>query len=465
MSLTESWDTLNTTVRKTFKSIGKEDITHLEAFYTSTQTTEVTIRNSEIFTQKKSDDSGVGFRVVVAGNKVGFACTNTLGGEAVLKTGEKAYALAKTSSAVPNFALPEMSNPPRVNGLFDREVAEISVEETIEVAKKAMKAAEDYDKRVTVKDGRIVFEHGWRGIVNTLGIDFEEQETRSIIYLGGIGKQNSEVTGICYDSTLTRTADLKPETVGENVGKKVVAMFNPKPIKSFQGTAIFSPEAVSYQLFVVLVDALKGDAVIAKRSAWTEKLGQTVASENLTITDDATLGGGFSSRSFDDEGCSSKNTVLLRKGKLEGFLQDSVSAKTLKMENSGNASRSAGGFDFVNMIIGRGYRAKPQIYPSNLVIQTGSRTMNDLVSETEKGVLIEDAAGFPQQGSGIISAQLSRAFLIKNGEVHHPIKAGMVSGVAFDWFKQISGISRNARRFSNAVVPHLRMEEVKIVGA
>jgi len=463
--LDKTWSSLSNLVHKAIRVLEKKDITHAEAFFTSTQTTEVTIRNSEILTQNKVDDSGVGFRVVVARNKVGFACTNTLSEKAILEAGEKAFAIAEVSSEVPNFALPEASSPSRVKGLFDSRVAEITVEEAVDVAKRMISAAEDLDKRVIAKDGRVLFESGWRGILNTLGVNFEEQETKAVIYLGGSGKQNGEVTGSCYDFMFNRTADLEPENVGENVGKMVIELFKPRPLKSFQGTVIFGPEAVSYQLVDVLTDALKGETVVAGRSAWTRRLGQMVASENLTITDNAVLEKGFASRSFDDEGYSSQNTILIREGKLESFLHNATSANALKTRNTGNASRFPGGFDMVHMIVGNGYRAKPEIYPSNLIIQPGNKTKEELVSEIGKGVLVESMAGFPQAGSGMISAQLSRAFFIQNGEISYPIKGGMVSGVAFNWFKQISGVGKDSKQFPNAVVPSLCVEAVKVIGA
>ncbi|UCD39412.1 MAG: TldD/PmbA family protein, partial [Candidatus Bathyarchaeota archaeon] len=296
-------------------------------------------------------------------------------------------------------------------------------------------------------------------------VDCEEQETQAVIYLGGSGKQNGEVTGSCYDYMFSRTADLKPETIGEQVAKMVIDLFKPKPLKSFEGTVIFGPEAVSYQPVSVLVDALKGENVVAQRSTWTGKLEELVTSEGLTITDNAILEEGFASRSFDDEGCASQNTVLIRKGKLKSYLHDATSANTLNNPNTGNASRSPSGFDMVRAIIGNGYRAKPEISSSNLIIQPQDKTKEELVSEIERGVLVESMAGFPQAGSGMISAQLSRAFSIQNGEITHPIKGGMVSGVAFDWFKHISGIGIDSKRFSNSIVPSLRVEEVKIIGA
>jgi len=465
MSLDRNWGSLSGLVHKAISQLEKKDITHAEAFFTSTQTTEVAIRNSEIHTQNRVDDSGVGFRVVVRGNKVGFACTNTLSEKAVSQAGENAFNIAQVSSKMPNFALPEASRPPKVEGLFDSRVAEIGLEEGLDVARRMIKAAEDFGRRVIAKDGRVLLASGWRGIINTSGVDFEEKETKAAIYLGGSGEQNGEVTASCYDAMFNRSLDLNPEKVGENVGKMVIGMFKPQPLKGFKGTVIFGPEAVSYQLFNVLVDALKGENVTAERSAWAGKLGQLVASENLTITDNAVLEKGFSSRSFDDEGCSSKKTVLMRNGKLESFLQSATSANILKTENTGNASRYADGFDMVRTIVGNGYRAKPEIYPSNLIIQSGSRTKEELVSEIGKGVLVESMAGFAQPGSGLVSAQLSRAFFVENGEMKHPIKGGMVSGVAFDWFKQVSGVSRDTQQFANAIVPSLRIEEVKLVGA
>ncbi|MCW3976878.1 MAG: TldD/PmbA family protein [Candidatus Bathyarchaeota archaeon] len=465
MDLDESWDLLKRLVHRTIRALEKKEIAHAEAFFTSTQTTEVSIRNSEILTQNRIDDSGVGFRVVVPRNKVGFACTNTLGEKAIQEAGEKAFTIARVSSEVPNFSLPEASQPPKVKGLFDPRVAEVTVEEAVEIARRAITSAEGFDKRVIAKDGRVFSESGWRGIVNTVGVDCEEQETQAVIYLGGSGKQNGEVTGSCYDYMFSRTADLKPETIGEHVAKMVIDLFKPKPLKSFEGTVIFGPEAVSYQPVSVLVDALKGENVVAQRSTWTGKLEELVTSEGLTITDNAILEEGFASRSFDDEGCASQNTVLIRKGKLKSYLHDATSANTLNNPNTGNASRSPSGFDMVRAIIGNGYRAKPEISPSNLIIQPQDKTKEELVSETERGILVESMAGFPQAGSGMISAQLSRAFLIQNGETTHPIKGGMVSGVAFDWFKHISGIGKDSKRFSNSIVPSLRVEEVKIIGA
>ncbi len=455
----EKWVQLKDTVYKVTKSLERNATA--EAFFTAILTTEVSIRNSEILTQNRLYDAGVGIRVAV-GKKVGFACTNTLSEEAVQKTGEKALSIARVSSEKPVFVLPGPGKIPSLN-FYDAAAAEITVEEVVDVAKRSIESAEAVDPRVTVKDGIVLFQTGWRGVINSLGVDCDERDTKVVIYLGGIGEDQGEVTGICTDSVYSRKARVNPENVGESVGKKVCQMFHPRPVKSFEGTVIFGPEACSYQIVDVLADALEGKTVMAGRSFWAGKTGQQVASDILTVRDNGILENGFSSQKFDDEGYPSQNTPVIERGSLRSYLHDATSAHALKMENTGNASRYTGGFSTIRSIIGAGYRTEPEIYPSNLIIQEGNASREKLISEVKKGILVESMAGFAQPGSGIISAQLSQAFFIQNGEIKYPVR-GMVTGVAFDWLNRISGVGNDSKQYGNAVVPSLRVENVTVVG-
>jgi PmbA protein len=465
MSRNDSWLTLSNLVHGTMKKLEKKGVTQAEAFFTSTQTTEVAVRNSEIFAQNRVTDAGVGFRVVVDRDRVGFASTNALNEPAVLETGVKAISIAKASSHVSNFAFPDTNSTKNVSGLFDPRVAEMSVEEAVEVAKRAVDAAESFDKRITAKDGRVSYISGWRGVANTLGVEREEQETRAYVYLGGNGRQNGEVTSGCMDFMFKRRANLNPEIVGENMARMVIALFKARSIASFEGAVIFGPEAVSYQLFDVLAEALNGSNVASGRSPWSGKIDEQVASDKVTAMDNAVLGGGFASRSFDDEGYPSQVTVLIDRGKLKSFLHHAATAKALKTEDTGNACRYPGRTEMVRMITGNGYRTQPEVYPSNLMIERGSKSKEEMVSEMDKGVLVESMAGFAQQGSGQISAQLSRGFWVKNGEVQHAIKGGMVSGVAFDWLNQVSTVGSDSKQFLNSIVPSVLVENVKVVCA
>ncbi|MGD2250484.1 MAG: TldD/PmbA family protein [Candidatus Methanofastidiosia archaeon] len=449
------------TVSQVVKDLGKNNV--VEAFYADAKEVQISIRNSEILTQNIIKDAGVGIRVCLE-NKTGFACTNTITLESVRETGEKAIKIARVSSEVSDFALPFPGVVPEVKGLYDPKVADITIDEAVDTAYTGLTAAENVDPRVTVKGGIILFSFKRRGIINSYGINYEEPGTRAVVYLGGVGEYNGSVTGTCSEVAFSCTADVDADTVGVKMGEKVLNQMNPQSVDSFEGTVLFAPEAVSYQLAEMISDAVNADAVLKKRSQWADSLDSQVASNVLTMYDNGILPGGFSSRQFDDEGTPSQKTVLIEKGVLQTFLHNATTANALSMENTGNASRDVGGFDLVRNIIGTGYRTEPEIYPSNLMIHPGTYKKEDLISEVKKGVLVESMAGFPQKGSGIISAQLDRAFFIRNGEIQYPIKGGMVSGAGYDWVKTIDAVGNDVKQFQNSVVPTIRVENVKVVG-
>lgn len=452
--------------RKTIKHLQDMGADQVEAFCLATRTTEVTIRNSEIFGENEVDDVGVSFRATTPDKRVGFACTNIVNTEKdVLEAGKKALSIARLSPSLSDFTLPLKLKIPTAHGLFDEAVVDAKVEDAVDVACRLIKSIEDVDRRVTAKAGQVSFSYARRLVVNSFRVNAESEETRVFAYVYGSGSQGAEITPSCLDFEMKRTLDLDPENIGRTVSRLVLSQFNPKPVDSFEGTVIFEPNAVSNQLFEALSNALNGENVVAGSSPWTGKLNETVASETLNVADNGLLEGGFASRDFDDEGFPSQSTDVITRGKLNSFLLDATSANKLKMPNTGNASRFAEQSDMASQIIGGGYKAKPTVHPSNLTIMPGRKTKDGLIAEVDRGVLVGEMGGFIQAGSGLISAQLMRAHYIKDGTLQYPIKGAMISGVAFDWFKQIDAVANDLKQSFNSVVPSIRIRNVKIIGS
>jgi PmbA protein len=296
-------------------------------------------------------------------------------------------------------------------------------------------------------------------------VDVQEKSTNCLLTLYGVGElPHGMVTGICYDHQCSRSPIETPEETGESVGKKVMSMLNPRKISGFCGTVVFAPGAGSYQLTDALIDALHGENVQSGRSAWADNLETLVTSEMFTLHDEGILPGGYSSRTFDDEGAPSQSTVLIEEGVLKSYLHTSTTSQALGVSNTANASRYSGGFDIIHSIIGFGYRTVPRVYPSNLVLSPGTKSQSDLLSEIQRGLLVESMDGFVQAGSGLISARLSQAFYIEKGDIICPIKEGMVSGTAFEWFTSLTGIGKDTKIYDHVIIPSLRMEDVQFVG-
>lgn len=294
ISMEEQWRDQESLVKKTLNQFGREAT--IEAFYTQSHTLLVTIRNSRIYARNERDDAGVGFRAAFD-KRVGFASTNDFTENSLSRACRKALSMARTSSPIPGFSLPIPERTPTVKGLYDPSISESPIEDVVDRAQRTINAAESFDPRVKAKDGRVEYQWGFRGVKNSEGVAVQERISTSMLILSGVGElPDGTVTGLCSDYQFSRHADSVPESVGETVAERVIRMINPKKIRGFNGTVVFGPEAGSYQLTDALIDALKGENVQTGRSAWTGKIGEKVASEMFTLTDDGVIPSGFSSR-------------------------------------------------------------------------------------------------------------------------------------------------------------------------
>ena len=75
---------------------------------------------------------------------------------------------------------------------------------------------------------------------------------------------------------------------------------------------IFEPRTAR-SLLGDLFDAVNGGAIYRHASFLAGKLGEKIASETLTVIDDATIPGLFGTSPFDDEGVASRRTVVIER--------------------------------------------------------------------------------------------------------------------------------------------------------
>nr|MDJ0614264.1 metallopeptidase TldD-related protein [Rhizobiaceae bacterium] len=86
---------------------------------------------------------------------------------------------------------------------------------------------------------------------------------------------------------------------------------------------------------------LEGDFNRKKTSAFSELMGQQVASKGVTVVDNGTIDGRRGSLSVDDEGTPTNETVLIEDGILVGYMQDRQNARLMGVESTGNGRRQS----------------------------------------------------------------------------------------------------------------------------
>ena len=215
---------------------------------------------------------------------------------------------------------------------------------------------------------------------------------------------------------------------------------------------VFHPWAYSQILGYTLIQSVKGDNVARGKSKLDGKIGELIASEDLTLIDDGTDPRGMNSSISDDEGVPRQKTSIIENGTLKSFLWDTYWANKKGENSTGNAKRSM-------------RQGLVEIAPSNIVVESGRRGIDEILSEIDHGYLIRNVQGAHSSNpeSGDFSVVGNPAVLIENGEPKGAVHGLMVSGNVFDLLKKFVEASRDIHVLQSLIGPELVFEDVNTI--
>ena len=178
---------------------------------------------------------------------------------------------------------------------------------------------------------------------------------------------------------------------------------------------------------------LEGDFNRKKVSAFSDRLGQRVASELCTVVDDGTLPNRRGSLNCDDEGTPTGRTVLIENGTLTSYLQDRLNAKLMHMQPTGNGRRES----FAHM---------PMPRMTNTFMLPGESTPEDIIRSVQNGLYaVSFGGGQVDITSGKFVFSASEAYLIENGKVTRPVKGATLIGNGPDVLTRISMVGNDLK--------------------
>jgi PmbA protein len=286
-------------------------------------------------------------------------------------------------------------------------------------------------------------------VVNSLGISCSEARSSILLYSSPIVKETDDQTQ-SYDYQLTRNlSEIDPEEVGENAAHLTLKLLGPKTIEGGDMPVVFAPIGAGAVIGHGFAGAVNAEEVQKGRSYISDAFGDKIASENLEIVDDSLLTAGLGSRTFDAEGYPSQRTSIIEKGVLKGLLHNSYTANKDSVQNTGNASRPS-------------YSGLPSISTSNFIISPGKGTLDDLVSEIDKGVLCRNTADQPNMTTGDLSALLFEGFYIEKGEIKHPLKNTLVGINMRDLLQRIRRVGSDTKTTLAMITPSFVVESATV---
>jgi PmbA protein len=246
-----------------------------------------------------------------------------------------------------------------------------------------------------------------------------------------------------------RSALEEPEAIGSRAAERALGRLGARRVRTCEVPVIF--DGVSARsLLGNLVSCLSGYAIYRRSSFLAGRLQETIASELVSVVDDGRLPGGLGSRPFDGEGLATRRSVVIEHGRLESYLLDSYSGRKLGMASTGNAARSAG--------------SAPRVGASNLWIEPGTSSLEEMIAGTERGLLVTDLFGF---GFNTVTGDFSRGVRgawIEGGETVHPVEEITVAGNLADMLKRIDALGSELIWLGSVAAPALRIERMTVAG-
>jgi len=237
--------------------------------------------------------------------------------------------------------------------------------------------------------------------------------------------------------------------VGRLAGERAVARLNPQRPRPGKYPVLFDPR-VSGSLLGHFSSAISGSAIARKTSFLQDRLGSAVFAPIVTIVDDPLRVRGLRSRPFDGEGVRVSRQALVNDGVLTSWIAESASARQLGIEPTGHASRGAGG--------------SPGASPSNLYMEAGSRSREEMFKAFPEAVLIIELIG---QGVNGVTGDYSRGavgFMVRDGAIAEPVAEITIASNLIEMFGTLEPASD--LRFRQGIdAPTILVPEMTVAAA
>lgn len=393
----------------------------------------------------------IGLRVLKNGHE-GLAYTERFSREILDHTLEEAKGNATLISSDYEVELLGSSQYEPMNELFNTSLTHVSVEEKLAGAKAMEKAALDKDSKVQALpyNGFSDFEVSYR-LCNTKGVDATYKKNGCAAFANALVKDGDDA-GMGVDLKVSRNfSDIDFEHVGRRAAERALRRLGAKQPKSGKYPVVLENKAAQ-SLIGMISSYFSAKNIHEHLSPLKGKIKTKVFSDKITIVDDPFYKEGWGSQPFDAEGSPSKLTPLVKNGVIENWLSNSVLAKKMNIENTANATRSP--------------ESSLSIGPTNMIIQKGDSSMEDLVrahAEIIKITNIKGAAGF-NAVSGDFSLEAEGEFY-KNGEYAGALKNFVLSGNAIEALAKVEAVGNDLYISPSSVIcPSLLVSELSIAG-
>ena len=413
----------------------------------------VEVRMREIERLTEAGSRAAGLRVLI-GKRPGSAYTSDLSAAGIRRMTESALELARVASEDPHAGLPDPDELGSLDGdlrLYSDEIESIDTDFKIARAKAAEEAAFARDPRIANSEGASFgTAQSTHVFANSRGFCGSYRSGSCSLSMVAVAKDGDSMERDYWASSQRIPDRLEtPDYVGRTAAERALRRLNARRVPTQKATIVFEPRTAR-SLLGNLFEAVSGDSIYRNASFLAGKLGERVASENVTLVDDGGIPGLFGTSPFDDEGVPSRRTVVIDRGVLNSYLLNTYTARKLGLKTTGSASRGITG----NASVGHG----------NFYLEKGKRPPEEILKAVGAGFYVTELLGF---GVNIVTGDWSHGaagLWIENGELAYPVAEVTVAGNLKDMLMNVQEVGADLEFRSSVASPTLAVSGLTISG-
>ncbi len=371
---------------------------------------------------------GVGIRVV-KGDAIGYAYTESLDFAAMRRAAETAGRIGRADERpVPMDATPFLTRGG--NYSVAEPMSDAPAPSKVAILERADLAARAYDRSVARvdasigdelkhilvarSDGRVV------GDVQPLmrlnvSVLSDRDGSRQVARTGGGGRLGME-----YFEQVT------PEEAARDAARQ--AVLQQDAIEAPAGTfpVVLAAGDSGILLHEAVGHGLEADFNRKGTSNYSNRIGELVASEHVTVVDDGRIPNSRGSINIDDEGNETRRNVLIEGGVLRGYLQDQISARHFGLQSAGSGRRET----FKHYIMPR---------MTNTFMLPGQSAPEDIIRSVEKGLYcVSYSGGQVNISNGDFVFSVTEAYMIEHGKISAPVRNATLIGNGPDVMRNVA---------------------------
>ena len=376
--------------------------------------------------------NGIGIRSF-DGGRWGYAYGTDLS-DAGLKSLAKAAAGAAAVADPDEYAgLPDEFGAADVGSLSSPALAEWDTARKVELALAVERAARAREGVSQVEEALYADGAQQIAIVNSRGFSASYESTIAYAWASAFAGEGSDLMTGLGVGMARDPGGLDPEAIGTEAADRAIELVGARQPEGRRCPVVLDPfVAASFAGFIG--GMLSADAVQRGRSLFADREGDEVAGPGFVLVDDGVHPEGPSTAPFDGEGSARRRTPLIEDGRLLTFLFDARTARKGGRQTTGNAGRGS-------------YRAPPSVSTTNLVLEAGEETLEELVRRAGDGLYVSSVAGL-HSGVNPVSGTFSvgaTGRLIENGELGRPVREITIASDLVSMLKAVQAVGGPGR--------------------